>query len=168
MTPLIYFNCLLIQQAKDVIKAVEGSGVDYSALIGPHLRHVVEHYQLLLAGLPAAVVDYECRVRGGQLESDPQAALVALNSVEQALTQHSLPLDTPISTTFAVGVSGEGQCTTQSSLGRELQFVGLHAIHHYAFVALALKEAQLKLPEGFGVAPGTRRYAASGDVASAA
>lgn len=175
MAPLIQFNCQLLKQAKDVIKAVDGTDLEYSAKVGPHLRHVIEHYQLLLNALVSEegganqVVDYEQRVRGGAIESDPAAALAALDALEKELTQRPLPMDAPIRAEFAVGMIGEGQMAAQSSLGRELQFVGLHAIHHYAFVALALKESQVALPDGFGVAPGTRRYATSAqDAASAA
>lgn len=167
--PLIQFNCQLLKQAKDVIHAVAGTELEYSATVGPHLRHVIEHYQLLFAGLENGVVDYECRVRGGEIESNPEATLAAIADIETALIQRPLPLDAPIQAEFAVGMIGEEQISAQSSLGRELLFVGSHAIHHYAFIALALKQANVQLPDGFGVAPGTRRYTTSAkNTASAA
>jgi hypothetical protein len=169
MSPLIQFNCQLLKQARDVVKAVDGTEIEFSAKVGPHLRHVIEHYQLLLDGVSNGCVDYEKRTRGGCLESDPDAMLAALTEVEELLTGRPLPMEAPIRAEFAVGMVGEDQMAAESSLGRELQFVGLHAIHHYAFVALALKEANVALPDGFGVAPGTRRYATSTeDAASAA
>ncbi|MDD9893589.1 MAG: hypothetical protein OXT49_08810 [Gammaproteobacteria bacterium] len=169
MTPLIQFNCQLLKQARDVIKAVDNTELEFSAMVGPHLRHVIEHYQLLLEGVETGQVDYERRTRGGCIESDPEAALSAIAELEDALTHRPLPMDAPIKAEFAVGMVGEEQMAAQSSLGRELQFVGLHAIHHYAFVALALKEAHIALPDGFGIAPGTRRYTTSTeDAASAA
>lgn len=168
MSPLVEFNCQLLQQAKDAVKAVDGTSLEFSATVGPHLRHVIEHYQLLLSGVEAGWVDYECRTRGGSVESDPAAALAALAEIETALTHRPLPLGAPLKAEFAVGVAGQGQMVAQSSLGRELQFVGLHAIHHYAFVALALKTANIALPDGFGIAPGTRRYTNSNEAAASA
>ncbi|KAG8908548.1 hypothetical protein FRB99_005908 [Tulasnella sp. 403] len=46
----------------------------------------------------------------------------------------------------------------QTSLGRELWFVALHAIHHYAVIRTLAGELNLSVDETFGVAPSTLRY----------
>lgn len=161
MQSLIQFNCQILTQARDIITLCERHNVDYATQVGPHLRHVVEHYQLLLAGLEHGHVDYEQRIRGGDLETCPILTLQAIESIETTLQHIKAPADTPIQTEFAVGSIGQDQVATLSSFGRELQFMGLHAIHHYAYLAKDLSAAGIPIPTGFGLAPGTRRFTLS-------
>jgi hypothetical protein len=46
----------------------------------------------------------------------------------------------------------------QSTMGRELQFLMSHTVHHYALVAIILKIQGCNCAEEFGVAPSTLRY----------
>ena len=41
------------------------------AVIGPHLRHCVDHMQCLIRGVESGVVDYDAREREAVLEIDP-------------------------------------------------------------------------------------------------
>jgi uncharacterized damage-inducible protein DinB len=43
----------------------------------------------------------------------------------------------------------------QSSVGRELQHLINHTVHHYAFVALILRLQGVAIEDDFGVAPST-------------
>ena len=45
----------------------------HARTVGPHLRHVLDHYSALLAGLPDFRVDYDARARDSHLESDPRS-----------------------------------------------------------------------------------------------
>jgi hypothetical protein len=43
----------------------------------------------------------------------------------------------------------------RSTLGRELAFVASHTIHHFAIVALLLRDMGIGVPARFGYAPST-------------
>ena len=45
-----------------------------------------------------------------------------------------------------------------STVGRELQYLLDHTIHHYAIIAIILKAQSITVPEEFGVAPSTLKY----------
>lgn len=47
------------------------------------------------------------------------------------------------------GAGNEGQWLA-SSVGRELQFLLGHMVHHHAIIALLLSQQGIELPEGFG------------------
>jgi len=46
----------------------------------------------------------------------------------------------------------------QTTYGRELWFVSLHAIHHWSMVRVIAAEMGLQVEETFGVAPSTMAY----------
>jgi hypothetical protein len=47
-----------------------------------------------------------------------------------------------------------------STLGRELQVVASHTVHHFALIALLLERLSVPVAAGFGVAASTRRHEA--------
>jgi hypothetical protein len=47
-----------------------------------------------------------------------------------------------------------------STLGRELEFLRSHTVHHYALIALIFRAHEASVPSSFGVAPSTLRYQA--------
>jgi len=47
-----------------------------------------------------------------------------------------------------------------SSVKRELQFLVSHTLHHYALIALQLKQQDQPVQPGFGMAPSTVRFQA--------
>ena len=60
---------------------------------------------------------------------------------------------------------GSLQCLhLDSSLGRELQFLLGHTVHHNAIVAMILDRHGIELPQGFGVAASTQRHMAKSQV----
>jgi len=56
---------------------------DYSQVITPnfissagaHMRHIIDHYQSLMTGFSTQKIDYDCRLRGGDIENSPTAAI---------------------------------------------------------------------------------------------
>jgi hypothetical protein len=53
--------------------------------VGPHLRHCVDHFTLLLDGWRTGFVDYDARSRDRRLERDPRAVLAALRDIAGTL-----------------------------------------------------------------------------------
>ena len=130
--------------------------------VGKHVRHVLEHYQTLLAGLKDSVkkntIDYEQRDRQAALEEDTSVAAQAVDKLRnelQALANQ--PVDIPIVVNYSVDPSGNN-LILPSSLGRELAFLMSHTVHHMALIRLLCESMNIALSSDFGVHPSTRRY----------
>ena len=52
----------------------------------------------------------------------------------------------------------ERPCWSRSSIARELQSLLSHTVHHYAFIAVALRLQGVEPASDFGVAPSTLEY----------
>lgn len=149
------FNASVLRQARELVVACEGAA--YEQRIGPHVRHVLEHYEELLTGLATHVVDYDARAREPALECDREVAVARIDSiVARLLDLRDLP-DT-IAVSQQGGLDGDERFIAVSSPLRELLFVAGHAIHHYALLKPALEEAGVRVPPDFGKAPGTVRH----------
>jgi uncharacterized damage-inducible protein DinB len=119
--------------------------------IGRHIRHVLDHFAVFWEGVEPGVIDYDDRGRNLSIE---QNRLSALAMIESAKTKWMSWLKTHPDLVRTVRVRHNG-IWCQSSVGRELQHLVNHTVHHYAFVAVILKIQQRSVPEDFGVAPST-------------
>merc|ERR1712093_638052 len=151
--------------------------------IGKHLRHSLDHYRLLLDSVPRAgssgacatssqstsggrassfaaeplQVNYDTRMRLLDMEKNPVAALKKFQEADEKLNEvvAGTSLEQPLHLTALTPYHQE----FESSFGRELWFVALHAIHHYSLLrVIATGELHLTLPENFGVAPSTLAF----------
>lgn len=128
----------------------------YAAVIGPHLRHVIEHYEALLSPAQPGVVDYDQRPRDRELERQPavaRARLVALQA--RLLNSTHAQLGAPLQVRGLGGLAGEFEFAVASSTGRELVFVASHAIHHFALLQVHCKQHGIPIDAQFGRAPAT-------------
>lgn len=125
--------------------------------IGGHLRHCLDHYGLLLDACGGPRVDYDARGRDPRVETDRSAAIgLAERLVERlsALDPHSVDEEILVRTDCGDG-RRELAVWTASSVARELQFMVSHTTHHFALVALILRQRGLEPGPDFGVAPST-------------
>lgn len=165
-TQLVQGNLTFLRQARELLQQLDDSQYAHCEIstgrgrVGAHLRHVVDHYSSLLNGLHAGCVDYDARERNGSLETSRAAMTEALTGIEAALRELA-------TRTEEVGLdvwidSGEPAARTRSrsTLARELQFVCSHTVHHYAVIALLLRERGHPVDADFGVAPSTRKHEA--------
>lgn len=122
--------------------------------IGAQVRHVLDHYSCLLAGIEEGVVDYDARTRDPRLELDRGRARATFTAHQAALAR--LDPDGPLFVQIHPGPHADlpGK-TAGSSLHRELQFVLLHTVHHYAMIAVELRLRGLPCEPDLGVAPAT-------------
>lgn len=125
------------------------------ASIGAQYRHVLEHYHCFLEGLAANRVNYDARPRNEQIERYRAAALLATWSTLDALDALEGSGDRTISVQMDSGAGPGAPDWRSSSLGRELQFLCSHTIHHFALIKLLLEGVGLRLAPEFGVAPST-------------
>ncbi|PWN25134.1 hypothetical protein BDZ90DRAFT_209383, partial [Jaminaea rosea] len=138
------------------------------ATVGKHLRHVLDHYRLLLDSVEAApnggqpFIDYDRRVRSVPIETSVQSALQEFEYTQRRIRSVlATPADGSVTPTMERVVTL--QATTpiiqefKSTIGREVWHVALHSIHHFALARVILNELGLGDAVGkeFGVAPST-------------
>jgi uncharacterized damage-inducible protein DinB len=132
-----------------------GDDAFFKGTIGGHVRHCLDHARSLLDGLSTGVIDYDHRIRGTTIETDPIAAREEIRRLrhlaEDAATRcAAAPVRVVIMPTRD-GASIE----LGSTLGRELTFVLSHTIHHNATIKGMAVTMGVALPTAFGYAPST-------------
>jgi len=149
----------LLEQLSDT---TYGSAVGRHSPVGAQYRHVLEHYQCLLAGVGEGRVDYDARARDPLIERDRGHALQVTRDLLQTIA--ALPHDPDLSLVVQMDCGGGETCREwcRSSLGRELQFLASHTVHHYALIALLLEAQGEEVPPDFGVAPSTLTHQRAG------
>lgn len=176
-------NIALLQQGCKLAEGLSDPQFCYEdeiaqSSIGKHLRHVLDFYRALLAALPEILpnespdkintikihsisepqIDYDQRLRNPSLETGRALWLASAQNIQARLAalQKNTP-DIPLKVLSREGVNG---CRSRvgSHLGRELQFLLAHTLHHYALVSVALRLQKLRVPEGFGVSYSTRLF----------
>jgi len=154
-------------QLGHMVALVQGLSVDEFSqpcalgdAIGTHVRHVIEHYDGLLAG-SGGPVDYENRARDPDLEHDPAAAVERINRIRATLER--MPRgDGALEIVYTPADADEQERRTiGSSFARELHFLLSHTVHHMALIALLARQRGHAVPPGFGVARSTLRHRAA-------
>lgn len=133
-----------------------------TASIGSHFRHIIDHYQCLLAGLAERRVDYDVRDRNILIERHTGHALQQLDTTvaamrtlqDESVTGPQLSLSVRLCTTL----SGVEDDFFPSTLHREMVFLHTHTTHHFSLVALLMRLIDLPVDENLGVAPSTLAY----------
>lgn len=176
------FSCTaqIMNQAADILRsgAINDESYTFESRImagstpGKHFRHVLDHLRILLDAIEdwqshsasssysILRVDYDSRIASKlpHIETSASASLREFERTTKRLSQlftgsrgnlYNQPLRLCATTPFVVEMD--------STVGRELWFCGLHAIHHYALARVILvKELGLKgVDDQFGVAPST-------------
>lgn len=123
--------------------------------VGGHFRHDLDFADSLLKGIGTGLIDYNKRTRDTRIESDrTYAAGRCRESIEKFR-------DLPVSITERpIHVVSEIDDTRSflSSVGRELEFVHSHTVHHHALIKEKLAAFGIPLDANFGVAPSTLEY----------
>jgi hypothetical protein len=131
--------------------------------VSSHLRHVIEFYESFLNGLNEYRVDYDARQRDRPLESNREIAIQRIRDLIDRLSY-----DPRLHGDWVIWVRAEGATQANlrdgflvSSVGRELQCLASHTVHHFALIGYLLKLMGEEAPEDFGIAPSTLAYRAS-------
>ena len=124
--------------------------------IGAHYRHHIEHVQILLAAAEHhALVDYDCRERDPEIETDRQVALLRTDALIARLELlDDASLDQAVTIAHRTCTEDLGR-QAPSTLRRELLFLLSHAVHHYALMKLVAASHGHLSCEEFGVMPST-------------
>jgi hypothetical protein len=154
----LYLNTVSKQDYIEIISP------NFISSAGSHIRHIIDHYLAIMSGIKNEIINYDIRVRGGELESSPQLAKNKLNEIAiwiQSLSENELSKTITLST--EISVTSKNVQTVQSTIARELIFAGSHAVHHFAMIAqISLAQKSMlqttELPENFGLAPATANF----------
>jgi hypothetical protein len=141
---------------------VRKAGHCFNSSVGGHIRHIIDHYNCLFAGLAAvpARIDYDARGRDTIIEGHPATGIAALEKISSALGDLG-DLGQDLHAEVLVKMDSGSEYRDHwapSTLQRELQFLLSHTIHHYALIATICTVGGLDVPAHFGVAPSTLRY----------
>lgn len=157
-------NIHFLVQARDLVRRLtpdqftHANPPRYTSGIGPHLRHCVDHYLLLLRHWPQGTIDYDQRLRDHQIETHPSAMSAVLLRIQSDLrTITTGDLSTPLQIKMDCG-SESLEPFAASSVLRELQFLISHTVHHFALIAMILHDQNLPVPPQFGIAPSTLKH----------
>ena len=144
----------LVERLDDEIFATTPRGLAPHR-VGSHLRHVLEFYECFLDGLESGRVDYDSRKRNEAIERTRHSALVSIRSIIGRLQATSRPSTEAI---LAVRLeNAEADVWLGSSIGRELQALSSHTIHHFALIAVTLRLHGVSVDPDFGMSPSTLR-----------
>jgi uncharacterized damage-inducible protein DinB len=131
----------------------------FQASLGGHYRHCLDHFSSVFDGLDDEEADYDARKRDARLETVRQAALEKTRELRRRA--ENLPefrLDRFIWVRSKVSYAADDSPRAASTVGRELMFCVVHAIHHYALMGVMCGLLEVPLPAGFGVAPSTLEH----------
>lgn len=155
-------NLTLLDQAFDLIGRIPDAafaGADEARPVGPHFRHVLEHYSCFLDGVASGRIDYDARAREAELESHRAAALARIAELVGGLTALAgADLEAPAEVRLECGLGSESEQWSRSTVRRELHFLLSHTVHHYALIGLLLERHGCAPGAEFGVAPSTLKH----------
>lgn len=150
---------LLLQEAEFVAgltdaQYAQAPDADGSS-IGCHLRHALDHVRALLLGVDLAVIDYDRRERGTDIERFRSAALGLIRRLHDELRcLFAARADQPIRVQAMLRPDGTA-VSARSSQARELVFVLNHTAHHHAMMAATARRFGAAVSPSFGYAPST-------------
>ena len=131
------------------------------ASVGSQFRHVLDHYRAFIDGREEGRVDYDARQRDRRIETDPaEAAAQARAMVIQLERIHVEDANHAIAVHMDSGGDQRMPDWRPSTIGRELQFLVSHTVHHYALIKLLLEDVGIEAGAEFGVAPSSLAYQA--------
>lgn len=128
--------------------------------VGMHIRHNLDHFEAFFAGLECGEIDFESRSRSGQIEAIPELAITAIDRYLDGLEGLRGVADATVQVREESDVGVRERRWLSSSVGREMQFLLGHTVHHHAIIGMIVDLHGLELPDGFGVAPSTQRHQA--------
>ncbi len=131
----------------------------FSASMGQHYRHVIEHFSCLVDGLTSGEVNYDGRKRDRRIEIEREYALFETRKLMGMMGEWNREaLDTPCQVVSSVGYDLQAPEALRSNVARELSYCIGHAIHHYAIIRLICSHVGVAVPDTFGFAPSTLRH----------
>ncbi len=129
--------------------------------IGPHVRHVLDHYLCFLRDVDSGKIDFDDRRREPRIEKDPEYARSVLKRTIVSMKDLSVA-DSPLRIKMDSDVDGKDAAAwTQTTVDRELQYLVAHTVHHFAIISIIMNLHGIRPGASFGYAPSTLRHRAA-------
>ncbi len=163
MERLLRANLHYLQQAVALLERLEDGQFAqavaslHGSSAGGHMRHCIDHYLSFLGGVDSGRVDYDDRKRDLGLETLTNEASAAVEQIMQGL-EGLMEDKMPVGLLVKMDCGGEDIDWQPSTIGRELQFLVSHTVHHFAMVGGICRMLGVSLEDDFGVAPSTLRH----------
>jgi len=168
MDTLLIASIAVLQQALDLINntltsdnhLVFQSTLIPKSTIGKHLRHALDHFNLLIQSISSdsqlPTLNYDTRQRNTPVESSRAAARAAYEATISKLETliPAIHLDDPM----LLSADTPNTVAVKTSVGRELWFTTLHAVHHWSMIRVICAELKLTVDDNLGFAPSTLKY----------
>lgn len=122
---------------------------------GGHIRHNLDFLNSFLTGIDTGLIDYNNRQRDSRIESDPQHAQLRIRESLKLLVQLN---ETQPPRSVRVNSEIKPGNWHSSTVGRELEFLHSHTVHHHALLREKLAAINVEVCSDFGVAPSTLAY----------
>jgi len=136
-----------------------------SSSIGQHFRHVLDMFTAISTCRAGALIDYDKRRRGADVEVSRERAIKELNVVRNwmdsrilELEKGNIDLGEDVAIKTEVCIDETHSATLRSTMLRELVFTSSHAVHHYALISVIAKIQGISLEKNLGVAPATATF----------
>jgi uncharacterized damage-inducible protein DinB len=163
---LVQENILFLKQGINLVRRLSDDLYQrndpkfFASCVGKHIRHNTDHYDNFLDGIEKGKINYDERLRDAGIELNRHFAIRKFEEIITRLenlenSSHNQPV-------LINSNEGEGGNSSQnwhvSTIGRELQFLLSHTVHHYALVAMILRLQGFETGKDFGVAPSTLKF----------
>jgi hypothetical protein len=152
----------ILQQVANLVKQIDDNHYSEQLdllsknTIAKHVRHILELYVQLMAGLTQNEINYEKRERNLLLEHNRNYTIDFINDLKTSI----LSLETNLETVQLRTLIQNDELLVITSLERELVYNIEHAIHHMAIMQIACNHCfkYIVLEKNFGVAYATVQY----------
>ena len=179
MKRFIQANVHYLKQAAKLVDMLEDRSyvrcepMFYNSTIGGHLRHCLEHYESFIEGITHGRIDYDARHRDELVENKTQAARKRIDTIVAELIALEKQMDEESMSSQGEKLEVKMDCGNHqecadapgapsiwqvSSIGRELQFLVSHTVHHFAMIRGICQAEGVELDKNLGLASSTLRY----------
>lgn len=126
----------------------------YYSSIGSHIRHALDFFDCIIAGIQSNNIDLTARKRDEQISTQPALAKEHIYNLQQQITAFK-----DVNTDYMLHVTdnlGDGKVTIMYTLESILAQANTHATHHYAIISymMCALKVNVEIP-GFGYNPTT-------------
>jgi hypothetical protein len=125
--------------------------------IGMHYRHIIEFYEVMMAGAGTGEINYDSRKHDPELEQSREKCFERLKAIRKAIK-----LEPALKLNLRGSYSRESDIrfTLRTNFERELVYNIEHAIHHMAIIRIALQHEfpDISVSAAFGYAYSTLKH----------
>jgi hypothetical protein len=125
--------------------------------IGMHYRHIIEFYEVMIAGTGSGEINYDKRKHDPGLEQSRENCLQRLRDIRMAV---SLESGKKLILSGSYARESDIRFSVPSNIEREMVYNIEHAIHHMAIIRIALQHEykHITVSAAFGYAYSTLKH----------